>query len=207
MIAPYVIALATLAAIVLLGTAVCKLASANVKAQTAIVAVADEMTRLCNELALHKGRLSVHAAQLKGAGERIRTIEAKQASDSMTLDAILERLTTVEGRPRPEFNSLKEAISRLRAEILGGTMPPNNMSVIGAVSELRAQVEGINSRLGNKVDRLVNLDKTVVSTSAIALVAQDAARREVKELKEIAEAAKRAHSWLKRARKALLRAP
>jgi len=135
-----------------------------------LTGLADDVAQLYEAVANVLPRLDMHSAQLKGAGERIRTIEAKLEAVERSIDGALSQ-------PKRDLGAVTGSISRLRVELLGGTMPPNNMPVIGAVSELRTQVEGINSRLGNKVDRMVNLDRTVVAT-----VARDAARKEVREI-------------------------
>jgi hypothetical protein len=108
----------------------------------------------------------MHSAQLKGAGERIRSIEAEMEGMTRTVDAMIQR----------DVPLGDDDVRRLRAQILGGNMPGDGMPVIGELSELRQQVEGINSRLGQRLDRMEQREGV-----ALRLIAERAARRIVRQ--------------------------
>lgn len=111
--------------------------------------------------------LRLHSSQLKGAGERIRKLEAELAATNATVGGVLREappgavtallpakaVKAVKTAPQsvkmPNYTDLK--VKALRAEMLGGS-DVDGMPIVGAVSELRQQVEGINSNLSRRVD-------------------------------------------------------
>ena len=104
--------------------------------------------------------LRMHSAQLKGAGERIRKIEAGAVSLDATVNSLLSRglpegvspSREVAVQPRRKVNGglIDHRIAKLRTEILGGN-DADGLPIAGVVSDLRQQVEGINSNLGRKI--------------------------------------------------------
>jgi len=108
--------------------------------------------------------LRLHSSQLKGAGERIRKLEAELAATNATVGGVLREAppgavtallpakavkTAPQSVKMPNYTDLK--VKALRAEMLGGS-DVDGMPIVGAVSELRQQVEGINSNLSRRVD-------------------------------------------------------
>lgn len=100
--------------------------------------------------------MRMHSAQLKGTGERIRTIEANAASTDKTISSMLtgERPAphelSVQPRRKVSGSLIDRRVKALRTEILGG-QDADGLPIPGVVSDLRQQVEGINANLGRKL--------------------------------------------------------
>lgn len=148
------------------------------------------------DLAAVRNQLRMHSSQLKGAGERIRTIEGRQAADSRTLDSILweldaigmgEESTEVQRHRSPETQS--DDVKQLRAQVLGGK-DVNGLPIVGAVSELRQQVEGINTNLANSIKALAKQRQASMVNIAWRVANQVLEQRKP-------SWASRAWSWLK----------
>jgi hypothetical protein len=98
----------------------------------------------------------MHSAQLKGAGERIRKTEGQLAANTMTIDSILTTATkptgdVQSGVTRSAFLDLANKVDTLAIRTLGGSTS-EGLPVPGEITQLRLQVEGINSNLGRQVD-------------------------------------------------------
>lgn len=131
--------------------------------------MADAFSRLSSDRAQTDARVvgainsaTLHGAQLKGTGERLRTLEAKVESNSRTVDSILTvgkapgAANAVDIKPSKVAKNLailelKAKVSSLSARMFGGTTE-DGMPVPGEMVGLRLQVEGINANLGQRLN-------------------------------------------------------
>tara|TARA_R110002094_G_scaffold220250_1_gene192798 strand:- start:32839 stop:33474 length:636 start_codon:yes stop_codon:yes gene_type:complete len=127
----------------------------------AIEAWGKKLAPALEEVNLATRTMRMHSAQLKGAGERIRTIEANLASVDKTVSSMLKGLPndyalppsrelSVQPRRKVSGSLIDRRVKALRVEILGG-QDADGLPITGVVSDLRQQVEGINTNLGRKL--------------------------------------------------------
>lgn len=121
------------------------------------------------------GKLLLFMDQQKAAQQKT---DAELATLARNLDDTMVRVAA-DSAP-----SGKTEVDRLRTELLGGSAD-DGMPVPGRLSELRQQVEGINSGICNKVKRLESRNEQILKLSA-----QRAAERAV-----VAELDKRSGWW------------
>lgn len=177
--------------IIALGVAVALLARQVRHERAEVDALGEWLQAIERRIAAHRedytgtaNSVRMHGAQLKGAGERIRSIEAELVAVQRTVDGLLQR-----GIPIDDSD-----VRRLRAEILGGSLPGDGLPVEGALSELRQQVEGINTRVMSELGRLANMDRV-----SLRVIAEGAARRELRnELAQRRSLWDRLVGWLRR---------
>tara|TARA_R110002095_G_C4251957_1_gene240463 strand:- start:51604 stop:52224 length:621 start_codon:yes stop_codon:yes gene_type:complete len=121
-----------------------------------IAAWGKKLAPALEEVNLATRTMRMHSAQLKGAGERIRTIEANSASTDKTISSMLTgeqpatRELSVQPRRKVSGSLIDRRVKALRVEILGG-QDADGLPIPGVVSDLRQQVEGINANLGRKL--------------------------------------------------------
>lgn len=146
-------------------------------------------TRHATGLKLAEQRAESHGLQLKGAGERIRKLEAELAGTQRTVDELLQR--PAEGASLDL--AARTAVKNLRTEVFGGSLGPSGLTKIGELTQLRQQVEGINSNLGNRVVLMEKREQT-----AFRVIAEGAARLAVRTELERREKERRSRPWWRR---------
>jgi hypothetical protein len=140
-------------------------------------------------------RSESHGLQLKGAGERIRKLEAELAGAQQTIDEILK---TVNGIVKRRIDATKDDVARLAvktlsSKVMGGSLGDSGLTQIGEITQLRQQVEGINSTLGTRIARMEKNDQ-----AAFRLIAQSAARTAVSDELIRRAQERRAERWWRR---------
>lgn len=119
------------------------------------------LNSLSRQLRDERSRLGATLLRIEKLESALRRQESEESGQTATVDEVLRRVEALEGST--SLSEIGRMVTNLRAEILGGTTS-GAMPVAGALSELRQQVEGINSTLGNKVSRLTREANDAVRT-------------------------------------------